>query len=87
MHFPSRINRYWASMRPGQSCPGVDRRVLGDVSLHRGFNEAGAIMPRSGWVTRVPFSGSSCRFNEAGAIMPRSGRIATAPSGAPSRLQ
>ena len=39
-----------ASMRPGQSCPGVE--CAGDhegSSLGRGFNEAGAIMPRSGW--------------------------------------
>ena len=38
-----------ASMRPGQSCPGVvqvcDR---GRVDRDPGFNEAGAIMPRSG---------------------------------------
>ena len=43
----------------------------------RGFNEAGAVMPRKGgafyalWVSR----GS---FNEAGAVMPRKGAIARA---------
>ena len=38
-----------ASMRPGQSCPGVGRepgRIDGRIVLS--FNEAGAIMPRSG---------------------------------------
>ena len=38
-----------ASMRPGQSCPGVvatgDEH---DIRARIGFNEAGAIMPRSG---------------------------------------
>ena len=38
-----------ASMRPGQSCPGVDPADLhGLRRADRGFNEAGAIMPRSG---------------------------------------
>ena len=38
------------------------------------FNEAGAIMPRSGQCA-LPrkYGGAEC-FNEAGAIMPRSGR-------------
>ena len=39
-----------------------------------GFNEAGAIMPRSG--RKLKIAGNSLRyhgFNEAGAIMPRSG--------------
>ena len=43
-----------ASMRPGQSCPGVaPRRRAGDrIDLAR-FNEAGAIMPRSGVASPV----------------------------------
>ena len=36
------------------------------------FNEAGAIMPRSG-LSGVPPLPPSGGFNEAGAIMPRSG--------------
>ena len=40
-----------ASMRPGQSCPGVDGGIVLIDAGQRGFNEAGAIMPRSG----VPF--------------------------------
>ena len=37
-----------ASMRPGQSCPGVGARNRA-IARDRGcFNEAGAIMPRSG---------------------------------------
>ena len=42
-------------MRPGQSCPGVgdiEREVLPVVEI--GFNEAGAIMPRSGHSTTSP---------------------------------
>ena len=36
-------------MRPGQSCPGVGRySLLAMLGLGQGFNEAGAIMPRSG---------------------------------------
>ena len=63
----------YASMRPGQSCPGVDSvcdtlRSRPDAS----FNEAGAIMPRSGSAWKAPARGRRC-FNEAGAIMPRSG--------------
>ena len=56
-----------SGFRPGQS------RVM----AARGFNEAGAIMPRSG-----PRSGRTSAtpksFNEAGAIMPRSGLRITA---------
>ena len=38
-----------ASMRPGQSCPGVGFILaLAATKLRRCFNEAGAIMPRSG---------------------------------------
>ena len=39
----------FASMRPGQSCPGV-AKMHDRLRLHAitGFNEAGAIMPRSG---------------------------------------
>ena len=60
-------------MRPGQSCPGVvdidvDWRGAGAC-----FNEAGAIMPRSGKTPRRSRSGPRWSFNEAGAIMPRSG--------------
>ena len=67
--------RVTASMRPGQSCPGVGRRpILTPATANGCFNEAGAIMPRSGHarekdVPRVASAG----FNEAGAIMPRSG--------------
>ena len=47
-----------ASMRPGQSCPGVvqvcDR---GRVDRDPGFNEAGAIMPRSGIPVMPPLTG------------------------------
>ena len=36
-------------MRPGQSCPGVAYgATIYDDPLLAGFNEAGAIMPRSG---------------------------------------
>ena len=38
-----------------------------------GFNEAGAIMPRSGEDGYSARGGSVIGFNEAGAIMPRSG--------------
>ena len=38
-----------ASMRPGQSCPGVAGGSLPRGGWgYPGFNEAGAIMPRSG---------------------------------------
>ena len=37
-----------ASMRPGQSCPGVVRGIIDGIARDVGFNEAGAIMPRSG---------------------------------------
>ena len=38
-----------ASMRPGQSCPGVGKAgTAGEEAARPGFNEAGAIMPRSG---------------------------------------
>ena len=43
-------------MRPGQSCPGVGRvgstSARPDFSRRARFNEAGAIMPRSGQVAR-----------------------------------
>ena len=42
----------------------------------RGFNEAGAIMPRSGRPTVTAARPARNSFNEAGAIMPRSGRRA-----------
>ena len=35
-------------MRPGQSCPGVDAPSCALSRPRRCFNEAGAIMPRSG---------------------------------------
>ena len=36
-------------MRPGQSCPGVGKHGLDlPPGFAAGFNEAGAIMPRSG---------------------------------------
>ena len=37
-----------ASMRPGQSCPGVVSSDTETTIGSDGFNEAGAIMPRSG---------------------------------------
>ena len=62
-----------ASMRPGQSCPGVVSHLHHvDVGWRR-FNEAGAIMPRSGLQSWGKSSTARRRFNEAGAIMPRSG--------------
>ena len=70
---------YWASMRPGQSCPGVafDPSYTKTVGVSNArFNEAGAIMPRSGRESEslhTPPALSPC-FNEAGAIMPRSGQ-------------
>ena len=78
-HGNDRIQLDHASMRPGQSCPGVGLDVRHrdrDCYLHTRFNEAGAIMPRSGPPMLEPIralkSLSAC-FNEAGAIMPRSG--------------
>ena len=63
-----------ASMRPGQSCPGVvEVRDFRGVDRDPGFNEAGAIMPRSGGSTNSGSRGRRSSFNEAGAIMPRSG--------------
>ena len=63
-----------ASMRPGQSCPGVGpRSVIVHVRDPMGFNEAGAIMPRSGPSIPTPPTAAAIGFNEAGAIMPRSG--------------
>ena len=62
-----------ASMRPGQSCPGVassDPQLKGSALR---FNEAGAIMPRSGRPETAPPTETATGFNEAGAIMPRSG--------------
>ena len=41
-------------MRPGQSCPGVGRLIDPAVVPLLGFNEAGAIMPRSGVGTPYP---------------------------------
>ena len=64
-------------MRPGQSCPGVAGASSPlPIDPSPSFNEAGAIMPRSGadqHEDRLPVG--RC-FNEAGAIMPRSGLIA-----------
>ena len=37
-----------ASMRPGQLCPGRHEGPRHLRSPHRGFNEAGAVMPRKG---------------------------------------
>ena len=61
-------------MRPGQSCPGVEFRRSGTKHLKlASFNEAGAIMPRSGRRAPDRVHHAPARFNEAGAIMPRSG--------------
>ena len=62
-----------ASMRPGQSCPGVVRARCSSRRREYSFNEAGAIMPRSGYHRQARPRASASRFNEAGAIMPRSG--------------
>ena len=52
--------------------PGVDHDIHNEPGRGPGFNEAGAIMPRSG--LRVHDGAHGNRgFNEAGAIMPRSG--------------
>ena len=67
-----------ASMRPGQSCPGVGGRSLNRSPSRDCFNEAGAIMPRSG-SGREALRRLVARFNEAGAIMPRSGHPRRAP--------
>ena len=63
-------------MRPGQSCPGVGGAAHAVFMDTTSFNEAGAIMPRSGSIDRTSPAGAptDC-FNEAGAIMPRSGRV------------
>ena len=61
-------------MRPGQSCPGVGGGFFPEThGVGSGFNEAGAIMPRSGGDERLGRSRPEPGFNEAGAIMPRSG--------------
>ena len=60
-------------MRPGQSCPGVAFRRVEPYGGCPCFNEAGAIMPRSGDALRYLCHTGPPRFNEAGAIMPRSG--------------
>ena len=62
-----------ASMRPGQSCPGVARPSRPEAPPPCGFNEAGAIMPRSGRTMCSRQYPGAPGFNEAGAIMPRSG--------------
>ena len=68
-------------MRPGQSCPGVGGAERDDIPSGRtGFNEAGAIMPRSGYPTIAPTIMMASGFNEAGAIMPRSGAFNTSSS-------
>ena len=44
------LHRDRASMRPGQSCPGVVVVGIAATAVaSAGFNEAGAIMPRSGF--------------------------------------
>ena len=63
-------------MRPGQSCPGVVTAVPTAAASRGGFNEAGAIMPRSGRPPSRSSKQSRESFNEAGAIMPRSGGTA-----------
>ena len=60
-------------MRPGQSCPGVGWRGSATAGWTASFNEAGAIMPRSGGIVPEVVLDSRLCFNEAGAIMPRSG--------------
>ena len=62
-----------ASMRPGQSCPGVAVGRAALAAARPCFNEAGAIMPRSGGHRLARQRDRHACFNEAGAIMPRSG--------------
>ena len=73
--------REHASMRPGQSCPGVGRR------RRRGANAPGLASMRPGQscpgvgnLDGRQRSAMAC-FNEAGAIMPRSGSVSIAPRG------
>ena len=75
-------------MRPGQSCPGVVRTARqARPSAGWGFNEAGAIMPRSGRFILPPGREMRDCFNEAGAIMPRSGPAAMNQCSELPRLQ
>ena len=63
-----------ASMRPGQSCPGVDppgagaRALIGPASMRPGQSCPGVARSRE-----AGQSPNGICFNEAGAIMPRSG--------------
>ena len=85
--FPSglRLASATASMRPGQSCPGVGLSRADRIRRCCGFNEAGAIMPRSGIASITSTVPVAQCFNEAGAIMPRSGlgRAARLPDAMP----
>ena len=63
-------------------------RALRQEDFKLGFNEAGAIMPRSGPVLVSVVASAPICFNEAGAIMPRSGRAsASRPMESCSSLQ
>ena len=75
--YPIAPKRGRASMRPGQSCPGVARnadRSTSGAYVGVCFNEAGAIMPRSGDSRLEDVRERLLCFNEAVAIMPRSGQ-------------
>ena len=73
-----------ASMRPGQSCPGVDG-VEGDETRTAGALQKGRGNHAPEWnAARPPIHSGQPSFNEAGAIMPRSGPDAPPDSpGAP----
>ena len=60
---PASPSTVLASMRPGQSCPGVARAAYSshDSSSQR-FNEAGAIMPRSGYQRQMERLGYGWRL-------------------------
>ena len=64
-----------ASMRPGHVCPGNDALGGGGpVRRGRGFNEAGACLPRKSQ-RRLGRRPLLRRFNEAGACLPRKWRV------------
>ena len=65
-------------MRPGQSCPGVAAELRVQVESHaRGFNEAGAIMPRSGEVWQMAWTRLSVASMRPGQSCPGVGGVAS----------
>ena len=59
-----------ASMRPGHVCPGNAPPSCSPSLPDRGFNEAGACLPRKVPLLRLGKDGDT-GFNEAGACLPR----------------